>query len=256
MAIKTTPYKDWAQIDDVIHAKILAERDNLPENLICFLKFFALNKEIGEDQLGPHRKNRVVGELYGLVAPFHRLGKIPSRIMPVARTNVTHRCASQVGVAFAEFHQNPSQLEIFLAIPLENVDHSQPTEGEKIVHGLQVIPKGQDLLAILNALFQQFQFGAAPDDIGVAHANGGITPILAHFQGLKANSIRFFHPAGIEQGDGEPDIKASQKPLIRKRLSQRLMFQKQSLQTSKIGAVIKYRGPFIEKIYQEPFLFL
>ena len=102
-----------------------------------------------------------------------------------------------------------AQFEIFLAIPVENVDHPQAPKGENITHGVQVIPFGQDLLAILNALCQQFQFGAAPDDIGVAHVNVGITVIFAHFQGVKVKSIRFFHSAGIEQGGAEPDIKAS-----------------------------------------------
>ena len=102
-------------------------------------------------------------------------------------------------MAFAEFKENFAEFKIFVAIPLEQVDHPQSTQGGKIGHGFPISALGHDLLAIVNALVQQFQFSAAPGKIGVGQANGGIVPgLFTQFKGLEGKFVRFLSALPVQ----------------------------------------------------------
>ena len=76
-------------------------------------------------------------------------------------------------MAFAELPEDFAKFKIILAIPLEDIIHSQAAERLIIGHRFQILPFGQDLLAILYALIQELQFSAGPGEIGIGQANGG-----------------------------------------------------------------------------------
>ena len=84
----------------------------------------------------------------------------------------------------------------------------------------------------------------------------GITSdLFSQLQGLARIAMSFPHLAGTEQGKAQPSIVDSQTGFVLDRFGQFFIGQQQSGEPFKITAVIKYIGPFVEKIDQALFFF-